>query len=845
MSMTKKCVSVLLAVLTILTVMAVGVVPVTVKTDAASWNGYNYGGGKLYGDQTFLEAFGIDYDVYMKWLDDHDADSANPNYYLGTPYAHNDHRNPRGDCAGARGAYDSPGVAAMNCTGFVWHVLYKSAVNSGAPSYKINRLSVMGGVPASWNTYDVYRIWFDSVDDAYESGVLEKGDLMWLYGTSDNHNAIFYGDSPEDFIYWDSAGERNRYCEVHAIGESRGLWVAKAAQPNKIELQIDSSSGGNGTKFGTKYMIFDSKAKAMEVIDDPDNDDAWEARIGTIVLNSSGHGCYREQRAPSASELWNGTKPNTGHSYFSSDAERVSNKNTYYAVQWSHAPGISEDDSIHVFTYSGRRTGSGYKIYNFYAPIKVDTPAFSEVKSTSDGIRFKWNAVKDAKKYRIYYKNSKGSWTRMAETTSTSYLDTDVRVGNSYTYTIRCVDNYGNFISDFNRNGWRATFNRLDTPQITDLESTPEGVQITWDPVESTGDQPRYRVYYKNSSGGWTRMTETTDTTYVDDVVKKGASYTYTVRCVDQAGDFISKYNTNGWKHTYQGVATPQITEITGEATGVRIKWAPIEGVSKYRIYYKRADGSWSKVVDAPGTDTEFLDEVVTAGDTYTYNIRCINSKGYAVSDQSANGWKVSFNGVDTPEITELTSEAEGIRIKWAPVEGAVKYQVYYLGRTGWKPLEVTEGTEVLDTDVELGYNYTYTVRCLNAQGYKISDYNKAGWKIKHTGLAAPEAPTLENTEEGIIIRWNAVEGAAKYKVYYLGRAGWKQLEITEGTEVLDTDVEEGYHYTYTVQCLNSRNEPASDYDQTGTRIKFEIPAVPDDAPENNNPADQIIIAAE
>ena len=53
MSIGKKSVSVLLAVLMILTVMLVGVVPGTVKTQAASWNGYNYGGGTLYGSSSF------------------------------------------------------------------------------------------------------------------------------------------------------------------------------------------------------------------------------------------------------------------------------------------------------------------------------------------------------------------------------------------------------------------------------------------------------------------------------------------------------------------------------------------------------------------------------------------------------------------------------------------------------------------------------------------------------------------------------------------------------------------------------------------------------------------------
>ena len=61
----KKGVSLLLSILIVLTVMTVGIVPTTLSASAASWNGYNYGGRSLYGSQSFLEAFGIDYDEYM------------------------------------------------------------------------------------------------------------------------------------------------------------------------------------------------------------------------------------------------------------------------------------------------------------------------------------------------------------------------------------------------------------------------------------------------------------------------------------------------------------------------------------------------------------------------------------------------------------------------------------------------------------------------------------------------------------------------------------------------------------------------------------------------------------
>lgn len=824
MSFVKKSVSLLLAVILVMTVLTVGVVPTAPKASAASWNGYNYGGGTLYGYQTILEAYGIDYDVYMKWLDDHDADSDNPRYYLGTPYVGEDHRNPHGDCDGAYGYYDTPGVEGMNCTGFVWHVLYKAAVHSGAPSYKINRLGVMGGVLSSWYSYGVYRIWFDSLEDAYDSGVLEKGDVMWIYGTSDNHNAIFYGDSPEDFIYWDSAGERNRYCEVHAIGDCRGLWVAKVTQPYNIELHIDTPSGGSGTKFGTKYMIFDSEAKAQAALDHPDDMSAWDKREGTIVLNSSGHGVYRTQSAPSASELWTGSIPRTGHSYFNSDAERVSNRNTWYAVQWSHSPGISEDETIHVFKDSGYRTASGYPIYRFYAPIKVDTPSITSMKSISDGVRIKWGAVKDAYKYRVYYRNNTGGWTRMAETASTTYLDDDVRSGKTYNYTVRCVDKYGNFISEHNKTGWTHTYTKAATPEITELSSTPQGVNITWKPVEGV---EKYRVYFKNSSGGWTRMAETSDASYLDEAITNGGTYTYTVRCVDKEGDFISDYNKTGWKYTYTGVDTPQIETLKSEPDGVRLNWNTVDGAAKYRVYCLKADGSWARIAET--ADTEYLDDVVTAGNSYTYTVRCVNSKGYFISDYNKNGWKTTFDGVATPEITELTSKADGVHLSWNAVEGAAKYRVYYKNaKGGWTRFAETSGTSCVDDVVALNTEYIYTVRCVNAKGSFTSDYNKNGWAYTYTGVNAPETLTLESAADGIRISWNAVEDVPQYQTYYLGAGDvWKPLTLTDTTSVTDTDVTPGWHYSYAVRCVGPRGNVISDYKSSGERIEYIVPTDP------------------
>ena len=104
----------------------------------------------------------------------------------------------------------------------------------------------------------------------------------------------------------------------------------------------------------------------------------------------------------------------------------------------------------------------------------------------------------------------------------------DVRVGGTYTYTVRCVDQNGKFTSGYNDNGWTYTYQpkQLDTPQITKFESPDQGVKITWNAINGAYG---YRVFYKGSSG-WKGMDNVTTNTYVDEDVRVGGTYTYTVR---------------------------------------------------------------------------------------------------------------------------------------------------------------------------------------------------------------------------------------------------------------------------------------------------------------------------
>ena len=106
------------------------------------------------------------------------------------------------------------------------------------------------------------------------------------------------------------------------------------------------------------------------------------------------------------------------------------------------------------------------------------TPKISKTENVNGGVKLTWSKVKGAEKYRVYYKGSKG-WTRMVDTTSTSYIDKDVSSGKNYTYTVRCINSSATkFTSGYDSKGTKATF--IAVPKITKAESVDGGVKISW-----------------------------------------------------------------------------------------------------------------------------------------------------------------------------------------------------------------------------------------------------------------------------------------------------------------------------------------------------------------------------
>ncbi len=87
-------------------------------------------------------------------------------------------------------------------------------------------------------------------------------------------------------------------------------------------------------------------------------------------------------------------------------------------------------------------------------PYSVKTPALPTLKNTKSGVRITITRVPGAAKYRIFRKENRRGWKKIADTTNNTFTDKSAVNGRSYTYTVRCITSDGKaYTSGFNRTG--------------------------------------------------------------------------------------------------------------------------------------------------------------------------------------------------------------------------------------------------------------------------------------------------------------------------------------------------------------------------------------------------------
>ena len=263
---------------------------------------------------------------------------------------------------------------------------------------------------------------------------------------------------------------------------------------------------------------------------------------------------------------------------------------------------------------------------------------------------------------------------------------------------------------------------------------------------------------------------------------------------------------------------TPSISKLENTSGGIKISWNKVSGAYGYRVYQKTSNG-WKRIKDT--TATSYTDSAVSANQTKTYTIRCIDKNGNTVSGYNSKGWSKKYTPV-APTISKLENTSGGIKLSWNKIAGVYGYRLYYKTSSGgWKRFKDTTATSFTDSGVSPNRTETYTIRCIDKNGNTVSGYNSKGWSKKYTPVA-PTISKLENTSGGIKLSWNKIAGVYGYRLYYkTSSGGWKRFKDTTATSFTDSGVSPNRTETYTIRCIDKNGNTVSGYNSKGWSKKY------------------------
>ena len=297
---------------------------------------------------------------------------------------------------------------------------------------------------------------------------------------------------------------------------------------------------------------------------------------------------------------------------------------------WHHKTATATDTSLSVnnptpgTTYTvkvrslcGKASGEYSETSDSDIPV-LGTPTITGIESTYEKMTVNWNAVDDATGYEIAYKRTTDADTawNLRQTTATSYSVSEPTPTATYNVKVRALYNSvkGNESQVKTHN-----ISALGVPEITDINSTVETLNITWSKADgATSYDVAFRRTNVDAEGVWHHKTSTGTSIRVDKPTQ-GATYQVKVRAVrnNNYGEY-SEISTND----IPVLGVPQNVSIDSTVKWIFINWNKADNATSYRIAIMcSTDKEWTHYTT---TDTSYMYENPVKGATYYIQVQAL-----------------------------------------------------------------------------------------------------------------------------------------------------------------------------------------------------------------------------
>ncbi len=263
-----------------------------------------------------------------------------------------------------------------------------------------------------------------------------------------------------------------------------------------------------------------------------------------------------------------------------------------------------------------------------------------------------------------------------------------------------------------------AEFAKIATPvNLKAVSTSYNSIKLTWTSVSVAA---KYEVYRATSSTGtYIKLPDVSSPSYTGTGLVTGKTYYYKVRAKFIAGSTVTYGGYSAVVPAKAVPATPTVKVASTTYNSVKLTWAAVAGATKYEIYRaSTSTGKYTKLTDV--SSASYTGSGLTTGKAYYYKVRAyrqVNGIKYY------GGYSVAVKATPLPArptgLKAAKASSTSVKLTWAAVTGAMKYEVYRATSATGTYYKSTETTALSFVSGKLtkGKTYYYKVRAYRIVG--------------------------------------------------------------------------------------------------------------------------------
>lgn len=337
-------------------------------------------------------------------------------------------------------------------------------------------------------------------------------------------------------------------------------------------------------------------------------------------------------------------------------------------------------------------------------------------------------------------------------------------------------------------------------------------IVIKWNGVDGAAGYSVERT--TNPNGDWKEIKKNTSSTeYSDTDVDGGTAYYYRVRAFKKSGFLNLGKTYSDYSNTVSAIVDPAqvkgLYAVSIGATSLTLGWDASKGAQGYQVFmFDPAINDFKKI--ATTSKNTYTVRKLTERTTYRFKVRSYHKLNGVKYSSFSSEYTTSTALDDVKNFKLSASTSTSYTITWDANDKVTGFQLakYDRASSEYKPVKfgdaiTTKQTTYSVTGIKDGGYDKYKIRTVIESN---GSYTYGNWSEVLIGGTLPKAPTgidaAANTDNGLSITWDPLEGAAGYEVYCKNENGnFQSVGITERNHFNHKNLTEKKYYEYKVRA--------------------------------------------